>query len=172
MMTCLERTSLKLEAKAKKMSEVELPEIEEIRAEWDALHVPASGEYGETERVELIKEKSWDFFNRALKINRSRYAAFFLLHGIITCHYWMARRTIESMKTERAILRKIRGKKYEDGYILDIDHYTRHWLWANGDRSDLFPKEVIDIIREEYYYEPEENKYLPKNASIYQGEGI
>lgn len=107
------------------------------------------------------------------------------LHGRIWSHYWRARIALEDSPTKKEYvskLKKIRGKKYYLGYRLDIDHYTNHWLWANGDREgpevlawiyDPIKGDFSRYKNNEYklWFDPpyysEQSKYLSKGASLY-----
>ena len=81
---------------------------------------------------------------------------------VIDAHYWRAREHLEARpRTEQ---RRIHGKRYCPAYQLDIDVYTRHWLHANGDR---IAPEVIDTVREQWYYEPEASRFLAKGQTSY-----
>lgn len=128
-----------------------------------------NGEYGPDHSTrEEMKDFAWRQVRKQSNLNKFSSAANYLLHYIIAAHYWRAREHIEESKNSKSLLRKIRGKKYYPGYTLDIDHYTRHWLWANHDRRDLFPIEVIESMKSDFFYEPEENKHLPNGMSCYQ----
>lgn len=131
---------------------------------------PCGEKYPHYELRELMKEIAWGVISECKKTKDYNTAAWFLLHGIITSHYYRARESLEFMdvKDYEKWMKKIRGKKYYKHYLLDIDHYTNHWLWANGDRDELFPKEVVEKIEENFGYKPEECKYLPKGYSEYR----
>ena len=81
---------------------------------------------------------------------------------LIEAHYWRAREHLEARP--KAEQRRIHGKRYCRGYELDIDVYTRHWLHANGDRM---PPEVVQCVRDQWYYEPEQSPFLAKNQTSY-----
>lgn len=81
---------------------------------------------------------------------------------VIDAHYWRAREHLEARP--RAEQRRIHGKRYCPGYQLDIDVYTRHWLHANGDR---IAPEVVECVREQWYYEPEPSRFLAKGQTSY-----
>jgi len=81
---------------------------------------------------------------------------------VIDVHYWRAREHLESRP--RSEQRRIHGKRYSPGYQLDIDVYTRHWLHANG---DSIAPEVVEYVREQWYYEPEQSKFLAKGQTSY-----
>jgi len=51
------------------------------------------------------------------------------------------------------------------GYALDIDIYTRHWMWANGDR--VAEQDAVAYVKEKFGYKPEESKFLKKGKSMY-----
>lgn len=81
---------------------------------------------------------------------------------VIDAHYQRAFEGLESLPKVQQ--RQIHGKRYTPGYQLDIDVYTRHWLYANG---DAVSPEVVDAVREIYHYEPEQSKFLPKGQTSY-----
>lgn len=141
-------------------------EILDIEKKWNNFKFHHPLDY---EKREYLKDMARALISRYRQLENYRACAFYLLHGIITSHYWRAREHIENSKTPKKLLKYIRGKKYYANYELDIDHYTCHWLWANGEREELFPKESIELIKKEWYYKSEKNKYLPKGMSIYQG---
>lgn len=146
-------------------------ELLKLNNEWKNLKVitePNSEIWTHNFREE-IKDLGW----RLMRYHRQRknfyHAAFYLLHGVISSHYWRAREAIENNRKCKSLLRKIRGKNYYPGYQLDIEHYVSHWLGANGDRRDLFPIEVVRSLEEEFYFKAEKNKYLPSGMTNYQG---
>lgn len=81
---------------------------------------------------------------------------------VIDAHYWEAKERLEARP--KAEQRRIHGKRYAPGYQLDIDVYTRHWLHANGDR---IAPEVVEVVREQWCYEPEESRFLAKGQTSY-----
>lgn len=81
---------------------------------------------------------------------------------VIDAHYWRAREHLEARpRTEQ---RRIHGKRYSPGYQLEIDVYTRHWLHANADR---IAPDVIETVREQWHYEPEQSPFLAKGQTSY-----
>ena len=84
------------------------------------------------------------------------------LIGLIDAYYWRAREHLESLP--KAEQRRIHGKRYCRGYQLDIDIYTRHWLYANGNQ---FAPDVIEAVQELWCYEPEESRFLHKGKTTY-----
>ena len=87
------------------------------------------------------------------------------INGLIWAHYWRAREFLEKSRATNKKLKLIRGKKYYKYYVLDIDHYTNHWLAANGER--LLGKELMKTIEQIYGYKPEQNKYMAEGCSSY-----
>lgn len=75
---------------------------------------------------------------------------------VIESNYWQAREDLESMP--KAAQRRIHGKRYSPGYLLDIDVYTRHWMFAH--KWIPIPYEVFQYVKSEFGYEPEESKFL------------
>ena len=122
-------------------------------------------DYPTYQQREQIKS---DALSEYVKTDCVKRKAKLTIDGVIFAHYWRAREDIEKAKQTQTKLRKIRGKKYYSGYILDIDHYTRHWLWANGDGQE---PDVIEAIKDIYFYEAEHNKYMPKGSSYYLFDG-
>jgi hypothetical protein len=121
-------------------------------------------EYPDHETREEVKRLGWEIIHDE-KTNIYQKARAYVFY-IIWSHYWRARIDIEDSKNSKSILRKIRGNKYHPGYVLDIDHYTPHWLHAN---SNGISYEVLKEIQKQFSYLPEENKYLPYAMSQYQG---
>jgi hypothetical protein len=109
--------------------------------------------------LEECKQEGW---KRISESNCPRQKAMQYMNRIIWSDYWKARQEIETQRDCKALLKKIRGKKYYSYYVLDIDHYTLHWLHANK-----VPEDVLDVIKEQWHYEPEENKYLPEGRTSY-----
>lgn len=151
--------------------EATLDKIDELNERWNSLECTTNphSDIWDYEFREAIKDLAWLLIREHLKEKNYYAAAFYLLHGVISSHYWRAREAIENHRKSKSLLRKIRGKKYYPHYELDIDHYTCHWLGANHDRRELFPEEVVKVIAEQFYYEPEKNKYLPMGMTNYQG---
>lgn len=78
-------------------------------------------------------------------------------------HYWRARSSLGVMP--KAFQRKVHGKNYFPGYELDIDVYTRHWLWSMGEK--LATNDVLDYLADVFGYTPEKSKFLPKGYTEY-----
>jgi len=81
---------------------------------------------------------------------------------VIEAHYWRAREHLEAWS--KSAQRRVHGKRYCPGYQLDIDVYTRHWLFTNGDSED---QEVVTYLREQCGYYPEPSRFLPKGRTSY-----
>lgn len=81
---------------------------------------------------------------------------------VIDAHYWRAREQLEAKP--RSVQKRIHGKRYSPGYKLDIDVYTQHWLHANGHRIS---PDVIETVREQWHYEPEQSRFLAKDQTSY-----
>jgi hypothetical protein len=116
---------------------------------------------------EEAKREGWDIIGNKDATPYQKAHAY--LYRIIWSHYWRARESMESQRRHKSNLKKVMGNSYYPGYRLDIDHYTNHWLYANGNRIS---NEVLKIIAEEYFYEPKKNKYLPEGMTLYQCNGI
>lgn len=82
---------------------------------------------------------------------------------LIEAHYWRAREAVEGMPAP--MRRKVHGRRYSRFYELDIDVYTRHWLWANGEKC--LPASVLEVLKDDWFYEPEQHKMLGKGCSTY-----
>lgn len=149
--------------------ETTLDKIDELIEKWNALRFSHKNSHWDYRMQEDVKDLAWRLVREYIDLKQYRHAAFYLLHGVITPHYWRARQALENSSKCKTYLKKIRGKKYYPLYELDIDHYTCHWLAANEDRPDLYPKEVIQAIDEHFSYRPEKNKYLPEGMSVYRG---
>lgn len=121
-----------------------------------------SEEYPSYEVREKAKQEGWKKIAESVS---PREKAFHFLYRIIWSHYWRAREDIENRRYHKTFLKKIRGKKYYSGYVLDIDHYTPHWMHANRERLD---QNVLDLIKDEFHYEPEKCKFLPDGCTSYQ----
>ena len=117
-------------------------------------------DYPSYEEREEIKQRAWKgFYN-----GDDRQKVHCLLHGIIWAHYWRAR---EDLEENKKIYRKVMNEMYREyieGYQLDIDRYTNHWLYSMKEKVS---ESVLKILKEEWHYEPQEFKYLPKGATIY-----
>lgn len=81
-------------------------------------------------------------------------------------HYWRAKDAL--FNASAAFRKKVHGKRYQRSYQLEIDTYTRHWLWAIGCELIKDDQEALEYIMKELRYKPEECKYLPKGMSMYQ----
>ncbi len=106
----------------------------------------------------LLASEDLNFFEKAHVV----------LHTVIWAHYWRARIAIENCRDREERLKAIRGDQYYHCYILDIEHYSSHWLASNGKR--LLHSEIIKAISDEFYLEPDENEYLPAGMTLYQFE--
>lgn len=120
-----------------------------------------SEKYCDYHKREQLKHVGWREIGSTDDVKKK---AWYFLHHIILAHYWRARESIENRRDRIYVLRAIRGKKYYRHYILDIDHYTCHWLWANEKRVT---PEVMKAIEECWGYTPEQNKYMDKGQTIY-----
>lgn len=114
---------------------------------------------------EVFKQEAWAVI--AMDSLRPYAQAMALLH-VIECHYWRAREHLDAMPL--AARKKIHGKRYSRSYELDIDVYTRHWLWANRDMEALQNRgcDLIAEVESNFGYVAEESKYLPKGKTCYE----
>lgn len=110
---------------------------------------------------EKIKKESWDDFRNA----KTPYGKASALLNVIMSHYWRQREAIESDKYKKKHLKMVVPKKYSPGYELDIDHYTLHWLHS---MRHLVPKEVLQVLEDQWGYKPVKSEYLPDGCTIYQ----
>lgn len=110
---------------------------------------------------EIAKKEAWNVLHdpEADVYKKAWYA----VHKLIDAYYWGARKTLDKAKSP--FRRRVHGKRFCRGYELGIDVYTRHWLWANGDR--ILPPDVLDVIRSVWGYSAEEHKLLPKGQTRY-----
>jgi hypothetical protein len=118
--------------------------------------------YPSYEMRERVKDEGWK------KISETacpREKACHYLNNIIWSHYWRARESLEANRKWKSLLKKVMGKKYHPGYMLDMDHYIPHYLYANRER---ITQKVIDAFKEEWDYKPEKSKHLPDGMTIYQ----
>ena len=115
-------------------------------------------EYAERE---AMKHKAWKVINSK---DANIHAKAWGVLKVIEAHYWRAREDLESMP--KAAQRRIHGKRYCPGYHLDIDVYTRHWLVAN--KSIPISYEVIQHVKSEFGYDPEESKFLHPGQTSYR----
>jgi len=106
------------------------------------------------------KEKALEVFGD--KSSTSFQMANALLY-LIYVDYEYAKEYLESMP--KSIQRRIHGKRYQRGYKLCIDVYTRHWLHANGHTID---PAILKSIKENWSYKPEPSTFLPKGHAIYE----
>lgn len=118
-------------------------------------------EYPTYEDREDSKKEGW---TRIHESTCPREKAGYFLNRIIWSHYWRARGEIEAQRNCKTLLKKIRGTKYYPFYELDMDHYIPNWLHAN---KKMVPQDVLDVIKDQWGYEPEENKYLPEGRTSY-----
>jgi hypothetical protein len=110
------------------------------------------------------KDKGWKtLLSENLSLSQKAHV---VLNTIIWAHYWRARIAIENSKDRDKYLEMIRDERFYPGYILDIEHYTSHWLASNGER--LLTPEIMKTISDEFYLKQEENRYLPKGMTMYQ----
>lgn len=148
----------------KTLEKYENPKVQELLKKFNNLDCMYPCEYPSYQEREKAKSIGWPLFSELKIIRDYHLAVRCLLNSIVWAHYWRCRENIEERKNCKTILRKIRGKHYYTGYELDIDHYTRNWLWAN---SDLLCKEILEYLKEYWGYEPEENKFMKKGYTEY-----
>lgn len=108
---------------------------------------------------EQQKAEAWQLLESAEESLETKARALLL---VIDAHYWRAREHLEALPMAKQ--RRIHGKRYCSGYELSVDVYTRHWLHANGNR---IAPEVMQAVREQWYYEPEASKFLEQGKTIY-----
>lgn len=119
-------------------------------------------EYPSYEFREKVKTEGWQ---KIFEATSAREKAFHWLHSVIWSHYWRAREHLESRKDHKTCLRKIMGKKYYPHYVLDIDHYTCHYLYAMREK---ITQDVLDCLKDEFHYEGQKCKFLPDYCTSYQ----
>ena len=111
------------------------------------------------EREELKREAWRQYASKTTSTYQKAYA----ILEIIRAHYWRAREGLEARTVTKQKI--IHGKRYCKGYQLDIDVYTKHWLFANGEK--LVSKDVLNCIKDSFGYEPVKSKYLPPGFTSY-----
>jgi hypothetical protein len=111
------------------------------------------------EREEMKKE-GWHAFSRAL----TPYGKAAALLRICDAHYWRQREFLEDFPDAKKYLKVTFPKKYFRGYELDIDHYTPHWLHS---MRHLISEEVMEILKDQWGYEPVASKFLPDGHTSY-----
>ena len=112
---------------------------------------------------ETLKNEAW----AVMASDASPYAKANALLHIIEAHYWRARESLDLMPSK--IRRCVHGKRYSRGYELDLDVYTRHWLWANSDSVAIKGRgcDLPALLDQHFGYQPEENKFMPKGCTDY-----
>jgi hypothetical protein len=85
------------------------------------------------------------------------------LLAVIEAHYWRADEVLQTQPL--AFRRRVHGRRYSPGYELDIDVYTKHWLWANG--AKVKEQDVVKFVQDEFGYQPERSRFLPEGRTIY-----
>lgn len=123
-----------------------------------------SEEYPDYLKREKIKSQGWKIIGNPNSSLFQKASAYLSL--IIWAHYWRAREILESSRYHKTILKQIMGNKYYSGYILDIDHYIRHWLYSHREKVD---PEILNTIEKEFHYSPQKNKYLLDGHTMYEG---
>ena len=112
------------------------------------------------EEREELKKIGWGYFSST---DDPKKKAWVLFNYIMPAHYWRAREHLEQRKDCDSCLKKIRGKDYYKGYVLDIDHYSENWVYSH---RSLFDQEVVNNLFS--LCEPKKNKYLPDECTEYQ----
>ena len=118
--------------------------------------------YPSYEMREQVKYEGWEKISETVC---PREKACHYLNNVIWSHYWRAREALENNRKWKSLLKKVMGKKYHPGYMLDMDDYIPHYLYANLENS---PKEMLNAIKEQWHYEPKESKYMPKGCTCYR----
>jgi len=113
------------------------------------------------EQREIIKKEAWEILRSDAHIHIKSQA----MLNIIDAHYWRAREGFD--KYPKKTQRRIHGKRFLRGYQLDIDVYTRHWLWA----QEMAPidKSVRDYVIKNFYT-PEQSRFMGKGKTTYSRE--
>lgn len=112
------------------------------------------------EEREKIKQEGWKIFHEGTTPNAKACG----LMRVIDSHYWRQRENLEFDSCRKGHTKLAVGKKYTPGYVLDIDHYTPHWLYS---MRHMVPKEVMEYIEENWGYVPTECEYLLEGNTIY-----
>ena len=122
-------------------------------------------EYPTYQEREDMKRMASQEYN---KTDDTNLKAQIIVHGTIKSYYWRARGAIEDLPKSKTKLKKIRGKGYYPGYVLDIDHYTENWLYSMGDN---YEPEVIKAIEDIFGYKAKANKFMEKGYTYYIFDG-
>jgi len=139
----------------------------EYEKEWNELR-GRDQDYPPYHLREQVKDIAWRLIAENEEIKDLDAAAFYLVNGPIWSHYWRTREYLEQSSGWRTKLKKILGKKkYQPGCRLEFNDYACHWLFAMGDRRDLFSDNLMEIIENEYCLKPIESKYLRKGYTQY-----
>lgn len=125
---------------------------------------PGAGVALDYDAREALKGEAWAAIASDISGVKKAWA---LLH-VIEAHYWRAREALEALPTAKQ--KKIHGKRYSKGYELDLDVYTRHWLWSNKDVEALKNRgcDFVDLLKESFGYEPERSAFMPTGCSDYR----
>jgi len=83
---------------------------------------------------------------------------------VIECHYERAKECIAGRGNPLLFLKKVLGKRYRPGRFLELEHYIKDWLGANGNFVD---KKILDYLQENYGYQPHKNPLLQEGESVY-----
>lgn len=112
------------------------------------------------EEREKMKEEGWDHFNKATTPQGKASG----ILRVCEAHYWRQREVFEDDPKVKIHTRTVVPKKYSPGYILDIDHYTPHWMFSMRDK---IPDDVMKALEDNWGYKPTKSKYLPDKHSLY-----
>lgn len=88
------------------------------------------------------------------------------INKVIWAKYWSARIIMENSGRNRDFLSFIMGRRVSEEYKLDIDVYTKHWLYAHIDDVGA---DILSAIHDIYGYAPVRSKYLLDGADFYSG---
>lgn len=110
---------------------------------------------------EKMKSEAWSKI--CSKESSDREKAFNILK-LIEAHYWRAREHFDMMGAK--FKKKVLGENYVPRCknTLEIDAYTKNWLWSN---KHGFNEKIIDLIKEEWGYEPIKSDYMNKGHTSY-----
>lgn len=118
------------------------------------------------EEREKLKREFHEEFHRATDLDEKYWL---LLHKLCQAHYWRAREHLEDRKDYRKCISKIMGFKCYEGYKLEIDRYSEHWLAAMS-AHPFFTKELVAYAKSDsnpWRYDFKPSPYLPPGFTSY-----
>lgn len=112
---------------------------------------------------EAVEKEGWDDIATD---NNIRGVVDAYINKVIWAKYWNARVALENSGNNPELLSLIMGRRVSEEYKLDIDVYTKHWLYAHIDDVGA---DILSAIHDIYGYAPVRSKYLLDGADFYSG---